>query len=113
MLVFAPSENSPAYETQMQLFEGQETSFDDRNLLLVQILAEGESRANDQWLDEASAAKLRERFDVGKGEFCVILVGKDGTAKRRDDVPVKPAVIFDEIDAMPMRQREIRERSNG
>lgn len=35
MLVFAPSENSPAYETQMQLFEGQETSFDDRNLLLV------------------------------------------------------------------------------
>lgn len=111
-MVFAPEENSPAYQRQMQLFEGQRAGFDDRGLLMVRLLAEGTSRLDSQPIDEAAAAQLRSQFKVGQEEFRVILVGKDGTAKRHDSAPVEPVVIFNQIDAMPMRQQEMRSRNN-
>ncbi len=43
-------------------------------------------------------------------QFCIILLVKDGTQKRRDEFPVEPAVIFAQIDAMPMRQQEMRSK---
>jgi len=113
LLVFAPSQKNLAYQTQMQLFEGQKAGFKDRDLLLVQILADGSSSVDDQRLNHTSAVSLRECFDVGTEEFGAILVGKDGTEKRRDHAPVQPTVIFGEIDAMPMRQQEMSSRSNS
>lgn len=53
---------------------------------------------------------LRERFGVAAGDFVAILVGLDGTEKARWSEPVDPAELFALIDAMPMRQREMRER---
>lgn len=110
LLVFAPSENSPVYQRQMQLFEGQKAGFDDRNLLVVKVIAKGTSYIDSQSIDETAAANLRSRFNVGQEDFHVILVGKDGTEKRRDSAPVEPKVIFNEIDAMPMRQQEMRSK---
>ena len=40
----------------------------------------------------------------------VILIGKDGGVKIRKPFPVPPEYIFDRIDAMPMRQSEIRDK---
>ncbi|MCS4120976.1 hypothetical protein GGP45_001318 [Salinibacter ruber] len=45
--------------------------------------------------------------------FRVVLVGKDGTEKRREAEPVSARSVFDTIDAMPMRQREMREQDGG
>lgn len=118
LLVFAPSENSPAYQRQMQLFQGQQAGFKERDLLLVELLTESTTRAYGQTLDDArarsqSVREARSRFHVAPQDFQVILVGKDGTAKRRESNPIQPEVIFNEIDAMPMRQREMREQSRG
>ena len=108
LLVFAPSENSPAYQKQMQLFQTQQADFSERDLLLVEILTEGTSRASGKVIDEADVTKVRSRFQVSPQDFRVILVGKDGTVKRKDSKPVEAKVIFNEIDAMPMRQQEMR-----
>ena len=112
LLVFAPSEKSPPYETQMQLFDPETDGFDDRDLILFRVLDEGESYVGDERLSTAAADRLRERFEIAPDDFRVILVGKDGGEKRRDTAPVKTSAIFDEIDAMPMRQREMREQRN-
>ena len=45
------------------------------------------------------------------GTFAAILVGKDGGEKHRSVEPISPQTLFDLIDAMPMRQREIRSRT--
>ena len=58
--------------------------------------------------EEAPAA--RERFGVETGCFAAVLVGKDGTVKHRSHEPVAPEKLYELIDAMPMRQREMRER---
>jgi len=91
---------------------------EDRDLLLVELLTESTSRAYGQTLDDAraraqSVREARSRFHVAPQDFQVILVGKDGTAKRRESNPIQPEVIFNEIDATPMRQREMREQSRG
>ena len=60
-------------------------------------------------LTNASVRRLRDRFEVPQDAFRVVLVGKDGIEKRRDPDPVTTRAIFDTIDAMPMRQREMQE----
>jgi hypothetical protein len=92
----------------MQLFNQHQNGFTDRDLVLVQVLATDKSYANGQLIDESSAVKLRNRFGVDKENFRIILVGKDGGVKRSDTTPVKAAAIFEQIDAMPMRQQEMR-----
>jgi hypothetical protein len=110
LLVFAPSADNHIYQQQMQLLQKHNNGFADRDLVLVQILATNESYANRQLIDESSAAKLRDSFGIDKENFRVILVGKDGGVKRSDATPVQATAIFEEIDAMPMRQQEMQER---
>ncbi|MDM9384126.1 DUF4174 domain-containing protein [Chlorogloeopsis sp. ULAP01] len=113
LVVFAPSDNNNAYEQQIQLFSEYKAGFAERDLVLVQVLAVGNNYANEEQIDESSTAKLRDRFGIGKEDFRVILVGKDGRVKRRDTVPVEATTIFDEIDAMPMRQQEMQQRGRN
>lgn len=42
----------------------------------------------------------------------VVLIGKDGGIKLQRDRSVETQVIFDLIDSMPMRQSEMRRKSN-
>ncbi|BAY15040.1 hypothetical protein NIES21_08260 [Anabaenopsis circularis NIES-21] len=110
LLVFAPSVNNRTYQQQMQLFNQHQNGFKDRDLVLVQVLATDKSYANGQLIDESSVANLRDRFGVDKDNFRVILVGKDGGVKRQDTTPVPATEIFEQIDAMPMRQQEMQQR---
>lgn len=113
LLVFAPSVNNRTYQQQMQLFNLHQNGFTDRDLVLVQILATDKSYANGQLIDESSAANLRNRFGVDKQNFRVILVGKDGGVKRQETTPVEVKAIFEQIDAMPMRQQEMQQRGRN
>ncbi|MFN6480665.1 DUF4174 domain-containing protein [Nostoc sp. DedQUE07] len=110
LLLFAPSVDNHNYQQQMQLFNQQQNDFKDRDLVLVQVLATDKSYANGQLIDESFAANLRNRFGVNKENFRVILIGKDGGVKRQETTPVQAIAIFEQIDAMPMRQQEMQER---
>ncbi|MCG6135139.1 MAG: DUF4174 domain-containing protein [Nostoc sp. LLA-1] len=112
LLVFAPSVDHRDYQQQMQLFQQHNSGFADRDLVLVQVLAD-KSYANGQLIDESSVANLRSRFGVDKDNFRVILIGKDGGVKRQDATPVQATAIFEQIDAMPMRQREMQQRGRN
>ncbi|OJT97760.1 MAG: hypothetical protein BGN83_01115 [Rhizobium sp. 63-7] len=46
------------------------------------------------------AERLRRDMDVVDGEFCTVLVGKDGTSELRGGKPVSAGEIFTLIDAM-------------
>lgn len=53
-----------------------------------------------------------QKYGVKRNAFTVILIGKDGGEKFRSDKPVAPDAIFGLIDTMPMRQSEIRGKTN-
>lgn len=111
LLVFAPSENDSNYQRQIRLLKEHQPDLEERDLLLIGILSDGSSPL-EQHLDKVDGQEMRDRFNSPE-KFQAILLGKDGTVKRRDEIPVSPEMIFQEIDAMPMRQREMRERSGG
>jgi hypothetical protein len=51
---------------------------------------------------------LETRF--GAPAFSVVLIGKDGGEKLRRRTPLAPEELFAIVDAMPMRQAEVRTR---
>jgi hypothetical protein len=108
VLLFAPSERSPAYQQQMRQWNAHQADIRDRDLKLVEVLGTGESRADQQPIAPTSAARLRQQFGVTPESFAVVLIGKDGTEKQRNQSPVDPTALFRTIDAMPMRQQERR-----
>lgn len=110
LLVFAPSDENVNYQQQVQLFKQQQQGLNERDLLLVTVLRQGTSYSNEQPIDRASAAKLRQKFNINDNDFRVILVGKDGGAKSQDSEVVQVETIFRQIDAMPMRQQEMRRK---
>ncbi len=113
LLVLAPAVQSPAYESQMLQFTDTDEARAARDLLIAQVLFEGASRVGKQALGEADATALRAHFGVEDDGFLAVLIGKDGTEKERYDAPVAAAAVFEAIDAMPMRQREMREDDDG
>ncbi len=55
-------------------------------------------------------SELAKRYHIKSGQFTVLLIGKDGGEKFRGNEAVTAKRLFGIIDAMPMRQLEIREK---
>lgn len=119
LIVFAPSATAEPLTTQKNQLEGQGDGFRDRDLLLVTAIdaSEGTMRlepgADPKVLTEAAVRRLYKQFGVPADAFRVLLVGKGGTEKRRAAKPVTARSVFDTIDAMPMRQEEVRQSLEG
>ena len=113
LFIVTPSRDDASYRQQMTRFADADAGFRERDLLLIEVVEEGPSRLGHQPLTADAEARLRSRFEMMPSAFRVVLVGKDGTEKRRDASPVAARAIFATIDAMPMRQREMRENGGG
>jgi hypothetical protein len=108
LFVFAPSPHDERFKQQVARLSNASDGMSERDLLLVSVVTGGPSQANGRPLTTGAAQRLRERFNIAPPAFRIVLVGKDGTEKRRDEAPVSARSLFDTIDAMPMRQREMR-----
>ena len=98
MLVFASSPTDEPYLRQRRLLQDQDAALDDRDLLTL------------NFFEHTPAGDARKQFGVEEGAFAVVLVGKDGGEKLRSTEPVRPQDLFDRIEVMPLRWREVRER---
>lgn len=105
LLLFGPSGQYPAFQEQQRLFENQEAAFAERDLVLLAVAGDQPVKMKKS---QEAAASLRERYRVAPNEFTLLLIGKDGGEKFRSAAPVAPEKIYSIIDAMPMRQSEMR-----
>ncbi len=115
LLVFMASGADPRYIAQLNMLDGAAAGMTERDMLLVPVFADAESRlptvqAPAALLPRSEQAALRTRFGVGREEFRVVLIGKDGGEKFASETPVSAASLFAQIDAMPMRRRELEQR---
>ncbi len=95
VIVFG-ADSDPVVIKQLALWKSAEPGFRERELVVI--------RANDS----SDPDELARRFRQPLNRFTVVLIGKDGGEKFRNDQPVPPERLFEIIDAMPMRQSEIR-----
>jgi len=111
LLVFAPTQGEPLFQALHESVAARRADVEDRDLVVFEVLENGPSFQDGEILDPAEARTLRERFRVPGWVFSVILVGKDGGVKLERQDRTSLEEIFAVIDAMPMRQQEMR-RSN-
>ena len=108
LLVFARSPDEPGVTKQRRLNADRRGGFVDRNLLEGFLYETAPGTLGGDAASTDFSAEARRRLNVEVGALAVVLVGKDGGVKFRSERPVPPQQIFDLIDAMPMRQQEMR-----
>ncbi|WP_208539115.1 DUF4174 domain-containing protein [Algihabitans albus] len=107
LVVFAPTVVDDNYEQQMQQLLRNSVDVSDRDLLPVEVIGVEPVRVDALSEPGLDPVALRERFDAPDGTFKAVLVGKDGAAKLASETPIPADKLFETIDAMPMRQREL------
>jgi hypothetical protein len=118
LLVFAPSDQNPEFKRQFELLGREAAEMQQRDLIVIPVVVSAgiDTGANTLRVQHPPVASetdqidLRHRFHVAPGQFAVILVGKDGGEKLRQGTPIRAETLKATIDAMPMRQEEMRER---
>lgn len=93
VLLFAPSPDDPDYVEQCAALHAATEGLLERDVVVLSDT------------DPGGGGGLRLLFGV-QG-FEVLLVGKDGGVKLRSRQPIAAEAPFAEIDAMPMRRREL------
>lgn len=101
VVAFAASADDPDLVRQRALFAQMGREAQQRDLVLLEGVG-----------DDAKARALRAALGIGIRGFTAVLVGKDGGAKLRAGQPLDAAALFPVIDAMPMRQQEMRARGS-
>lgn len=109
LILFAPAENDLVYQSFKDQLQRQTQEILDRDLLTFHVFESGEGRLTHLPMDKEQVHFLRREFSILPGQRVLILIGKDGEVKLRRALPVDLSEIFSFIDAMPMRQREMRE----
>jgi hypothetical protein len=113
IVLFASEETEETYRDQIEVLQRHASGVDERHISIFRVVGVGgeaatlEGRGPDGELNESEARALVERFEPSS-PFTFVLVGKDTTEKLRSGDVVSAERLFETIDAMPMRQREMQ-----
>ena len=102
LVVLAADPESPDLTEQKRHIASLKEGAAERNLVILQPPA-----------GSAEATALRTRLNLGNELFQAVLVGKDGGVKMRATKPITAPELMATIDAMPMRQDEMRQRARS
>jgi len=110
IVMFAGAPDEAALARQQRLLSDAAAGLLERDLVVISaskaaVVVDGIER------EDLDAARLRQAYEVPRQGFQLILIGKDGGVKRRSAEPVAVDDLFALIDSMPMRRREMRERT--
>ncbi len=108
VLIFAPSRDDRSYCETKMIWNRNGPELDNRDIVLIEVFEDGTSRAEGREIPQDSANHLRESYQIEEGKLAIVLVGKNGSEKGRWEKLPPLQRIYEMIDAMPMRQREIR-----
>ena len=115
VLVF-DGEGGRIAQQQVTLMETAAYDWRDRNLVLiaakatdaVKVWHQGQlSQSQEKWITGLSSADLIKTYGFSGMPGQSALIGKDGGIKLRVFGAIKNSILFETIDVMPMRQREM------
>jgi Domain of unknown function (DUF4174) len=110
LLVFTPDADSALYRRQQEMLLVAERGLNERDMVIIFVIRDTVS-TKGRPAAAVAAVDLRDAYGVLPHEFRVVLIGKDGDVKLRQEEPISMADLFALIDAMPMRKQEIGQRS--
>lgn len=109
ILIFGENKQTVLFQAQLAQATDQAAGYQDRDLVQFQITPDQVIPPDGKTYGTEVAAKFYARYQVDTTSFAAILIGKDGGEKlRRSNELLGKDLLFRTIDAMPMRQREMR-----
>ncbi|WOK04791.1 DUF4174 domain-containing protein [Imperialibacter roseus] len=108
ILFFHSESNAGIGVEQVALFKKQQKEFDDRDLVLGVIEGGRNGAIGGASIGAKDAATLQQTFNPTHSHFLIVLIGKDGGVKLKEQTVVSVETIFDLVDSMPMRRAEMR-----
>ena len=109
LLIFAPKPEDAQLGIQLRMLHEHAAEASDRQIVPIALPFDSPS-PTPLALSGEEAVAARRHFDVAPDQFIVILIGKDGGAKLRSAKPISMSQLNEIIDAMPMRQDEMRQK---
>jgi hypothetical protein len=106
LVVFSEKDGKSILEDQQQLFAAHQAGMDDRDLIVFTITGSSGKGPGGN-LQDSEIVYLKEKYEPAK-PYSIILIGKDGGEKLRSDDVLSIKKLFNTIDAMPMRQSEMK-----
>ncbi len=113
LFVMAPDAADPRWAAFKKRLATRAQDVRERDLLVIDLLETGPSGRAGHPLPPEDVQALRRRYGAVPGRFTVILIGKDGGVKLVQEEQVSLQAIFDLIDTMPMRRREMQLKGVG
>jgi Domain of unknown function (DUF4174) len=96
ILVFAPDSANVSFINQNRIFEKEEKSCVERDIIVEYHVLKSKSNP------------FFDKYQVSKSGFTLLLIGKDGSVKMRSKEVMAAVQIYALVDAMPMRKDEMR-----
>lgn len=113
LLLYAPAADAPALAHYRAELAARQCGIADRDLVTGEVIGEHAGLLGDARLSPERARSLRAHHGVPRDRVATILVGKDGGVKLNLDGVAALSQVFQRIDGMPMRQREMAEGDAG
>jgi Domain of unknown function (DUF4174) len=97
VLVVSAQVGDPAADEQRRIYHAAAKGMSERQIVLAEALDDGDR-----------SKQIRSKVSTDGRRFQVFLVGKDGHTALSSDKPLSADYLFARVDAMPMRQDEMR-----
>jgi len=110
LLIFADRPDSPYLLIQFRNLNNAAADLAQRNVIVIAVPFDNPAPTPVALTAEA-ALQARRRFNIPPTDFTVLLLGKDGEEKFRSTKPISIQRLDNVIDAMPMRQQEMKSRA--
>ncbi|MEO1010382.1 MAG: DUF4174 domain-containing protein [Bacteroidota bacterium] len=109
LLLVDPIPESAAMRAQLVAFLETPEEMKERDLLLFRVTADNVLDKNGKPTG-VSRHSVYKDYALSKQFQGILLIGKDGGVKLKENFFVKPSIIFSLIDGMPMRRAEMRSK---
>jgi|AntDeeMinimDraft_5_1070356.scaffolds.fasta_scaffold00032_16 hypothetical protein len=110
LLLFVPGPDASALASFREQVHARRCDITDRDLLIAEVIGMQSGSLDGEPLPPGRIRALRDGFSVAAGRVATVLVGKDGGVKMVEDGIAELDQVFQRIDGMPMRRREMSER---
>lgn len=107
LLLFAPTDGDPRLVETLSRIEASRCAFAARDMVIGIVVTEGNSSLDGHVLSAGQSERLASQYAIGDNAFSAVLIGKDGGEKLRVDAVPDLQAVYDVIDGMPMRSREM------
>jgi hypothetical protein len=110
ILVYAPSAEDSSYQRFVSEIRDDSAGVWERHLVVFHLFSDKSGHEGENELSAEQVGTLLDRYKLNADTAVAVLIGKDGGEKARQAGTLNLTALFQKIDAMPMRRREMREQ---